>query len=134
MGGETAMITATQMRLDAPLVVLAAAMRLQFTDDPAAQRAIDGAVAYLRADLPREFDGVELRVTSYSRAGEGAVQSTDGESCTCARAHRSWCWHRALFRLLLARMSIREPVWLRVKILLENDCGDPFPTEILFDD
>ncbi len=82
------MNTAAQMRLDAPLVVLAAAMRLQFADDPAAQRAIDGAIAYLRTDLPHEFDGVELRVTSYSRAGEGAIQSTDGESCTCARAPR----------------------------------------------
>ncbi len=128
------MITATQMRLDAPLVVLAAAMRLQFADDPTAQRAIDGAVAYLRADLPQEFDGVELRVTRPSTVGEGAILSTDGESCTCARARRAWCWHRAAFRLLLARMSMCTPAGLRMTILLENDCVDLFPAESLFDD
>ena len=71
---------------DAALVTLASAMKLQFADEPAARRAIDRAVVYLRSAPIYEFDGVELRVVSLSRRSEGIVYISDGHSCTCQGA------------------------------------------------
>jgi hypothetical protein len=102
--------------IDATLVTLASALRLAYADDAAAVRAVDRAVDHLASGLPFEFDGTELRITSYSRRAEGAIQISDGHACTCESSLRLWCWHRIAYRLLLAEMALRNPTWLRAQI------------------
>lgn len=110
------MATATPT-IDPVLVTLASAFRLTVIDDACACRAIDRAVDHLSSGLAYEFDGVELRIQSYSRRDQGCIQVTDGIGCTCESARRPWCWHRAAARLLLAVMAFREPNVLRAKII-----------------
>lgn len=119
--------------LDPSMAVLAGSMKLQFSDDPAAQRAVDRAMEQLQVGAVYEFDGVELRILSFSRRKDGIWHVSDGEFCTCEAGKRPWCKHRALYRLLLAQMSLREPGLLRVKILEQNDPGDDFPPDSILD-
>ena len=92
-------------------------MRVQFADDPAAVRAVDRALDHLATDLPYDFDGVELRITSFSRRDSGAIQVTDGLDCTCESRKRPWCWHRISARLLMAQMALAQPGLLRARII-----------------
>ena len=121
-----------QPAVDAALITLAAAMRLQLAHDPAGQRAVDRAIEHLQGGITYDFDGVELRVTSWSRRAAGAVQVTDGLGCTCESARRPWCWHRACFHLLLAELALRDPATLRWKILEQCRPVD-LPADSIFD-
>lgn len=103
--------------IDPTLTTLAGAMRIQFAQEPAAVRCIDRAVDHLASGLAHEFDGVELRITSWSRRGMGMIQVTDGIGCTCESNRRPWCWHRAAFRLMLAAMALSQPALLRARII-----------------
>ncbi len=125
--------TVAQQTADATLVTLASAMRLQLADDAAGQRAVDRAVDHLSAGVPFEFDGVELRITSWSRRQAGVVQVTDGLDCTCESSRRAWCWHRSAYRLLLARVCMADPAYLRAKILEQCAPQDTMPRESIFD-
>lgn len=127
-----------QSTSNATLTTIAAALRIQLASegDQAGQRAVDRAVEHLSSGLPYDFDGSELRVTSASRRQLGMIQVSDGNACTCESAKRTWCWHRAAYRLLLAEWALREPAYLRAKILEQcagADAGD-WPPDSIFDD
>ena len=113
-----------QSLADPILVSLAGALRVAEACDPSAIRAVDRAVDHLSTGLPFEFDGCELRITSFSRRVAGVVQVTDGVSCTCPSGRRPWCWHRAAFRLLIAEMALRNPQLLRYKIAEQTSVLD----------
>ena len=113
-----------QQPIDAVLITLASALRLQFGSDGPAARAVDHAVEHLSAGLPFVFDGMALRVTSASQHDAGVLQTTDGVRCTCAARIYPWCWHRAAYRLLLAQMSLREPAALRASIRAQTRPAD----------
>lgn len=116
--------------IDPTLTILAAAMRVQFAQEPAAVRAVDRALEILDRGLPYDFNGVALRVLSYSRSNTGLMQTTDGELCSCESRRRQFCRHRALFRLLLSQWSMTQPGFLRAKLIeqlapaLEDDGYD----------
>ena len=94
---------------------IAAALRLSLMEDPKGQYAVDRALELLQAGASYEFDGSEMRVSSFSR-GHDVVHVTNGHGCTCEGGVRPWCRHRALFRLLLAYAALRDPVALIDKI------------------
>jgi hypothetical protein len=114
---STATLPQAMTMIDSTLFTLASAMRIQFTHEPAAVRAVDRAVEILQASLAYEFDGTELRVLSFSRSTSGIWHVTDGSYCSCESGRRPWCRHRALFRLLLAQMAMVEPLHLKAKII-----------------
>lgn len=120
-----------QQPIDPVIVALACAMRLQFQEQPAAGRAVDRALEILSAGLPYEFDGVELRVLSYSRANEGIWHVSDGTGCTCEGSRFPWCRHRALFRLLMAQMAIIEPIYLRMRVAEHLGPIEDYPGDFL---
>lgn len=112
-----ALVPTQSTPIDPVLTTLAGAMRIQFAAEPAAVRCIDRAVDHLASGLAYDFDGVELRITSWSRRGMGMIQVTDGTGCTCESHRRPWCWHRAAFRLMLAAMALSQPALLRARIV-----------------
>lgn len=129
-GLNTVMVAQRQSTINPVLATIASAMRVEFAADAAAIRAVDRAVDHLASGLAYEFDGVELRITSYSRRDAGMVQVSDAIGCTCESNRRPWCWHRIACRLLMAHMVITQPGLLRARILeqvspldLETDGG-----------
>ncbi len=119
------------------LIGLAFAARVAAADDAARLRAIDAAVAHIQADLPYEFDGAELRVTSYSRSAAGVQHVTDGVDCTCEARRHPWCRHRAMYRLFLAAVALLDPTLLKAKLLEQlteaAPADDGFPADSIFD-
>ena len=120
--------------LDPVMAVLGSAMRFQFADDPAAQRAICQALDHYHDGTVYDFDGCEVRVVSYRRSHDGMWHVSDGVACTCENGRRPWCDHRALFRLLMARATMVDPGLVRATLLEQNDSADGFPRESLVDD
>jgi hypothetical protein len=122
----TTMVQQPTPTINPILPVLATALKLELTADAAGQRAVDRALEHLAAGAVYDFDGTELRVTSYSRRHTGMIHVTDGLGCTCESAHRPWCRHRALFRLLLAALALQSPITLpgtrlRVQVIAQHD-------------
>ena len=130
----TALTRTDGTMLDPMMAVLASAMRLQCADDPVAQRAIDQAREQLHDGTVYDFDGCEVRVVSYRQSHDGMWHVSDGVACTCENGRRSWCDHRALFRLLMARATMVDPGLVRATLLEQNDNADGFPRESLVDD
>jgi len=97
------------------LAILASALKIEHLTDASMQRAADNSLNHLAADPLYDFDGSELRIWSQSDAGVQYV--TDGVSCTCKGGKHPMCKHRALFRLLLAREVLLDPLYVRTKIL-----------------
>lgn len=121
--------------LDPALTLIAGALKLQLaaSADAAGQRAVDRAVEHLASNPVYEFDGVELRIASFSR-GAGVEHITDGEICTCEGRKHAWCLHRAEFRLLLARLALESPLLLRAKIVEQMAPADDWmPADSIFD-
>ena len=118
--------------LDPVMAVLGSAMRFQFADDPAAQRAICQALDHYHGGTVYGFDGCEVRVVSYRRSHDGVWHVSDGVACTCEHGRRPWCDHRALFRLLMARATMVDPGILRAALLEQNDSADGFLPESIF--
>ncbi len=130
----TAMNRTDGPMLDPVMAVLGSAMRFQFADDPAAQRAICQALDHYHDGTVYDFDGCEVRVVSYRRFHDGMWHVSDGVACTCEHGRRPWCDHRALFRLLMARATMVDPSLVRATLLEQNDSADGFPRESLVDD
>src|SRR4051812_20091826 len=100
-------------RIDPTLAALACALRVQYAAEPAAVRAVDRALESLAAGAVYTFTGTMLRVSSTSRPGGSVWHETDGERCSCESHRRSWCRHRALFRMVSARYALAQPSMLR---------------------
>ncbi len=130
----TALTRTDGTMLDPVMAALASAMRFQFADDPAAQHAIDQALAQLHDGTVYAFDGCEVRVVSYRQSHDGMWHVSDGVACTCEHGRRPWCGHRALFRLLMARATMVDPGILRATLLEQNDTADGFLPESIFVD
>jgi hypothetical protein len=99
------------------LAILASALKIEHLMDASMQRATDNGLSHLATELPYEFDGSELRIVSQSEAKSGAWVVTDGVSCTCKGGRHAICKHRALFRLLLAREILLDPLYVRTRII-----------------
>lgn len=108
-------VTQTVNAVEPQIAFLASALKMQLTNNPAGQRAVDRAVEQLAGNPVYDFDGVELRIVSHSR-GDAMWHVTDGVACTCESKHREWCRHRAIYRLLLAEAALAHPSVLRAKI------------------
>src|SRR6185295_14787888 len=106
------------------LAILAAALKIEHLTDASMQRAADNGLSHLATAPLYDFDGSELRIWSQSSAGVQYV--TDGVSCTCKGGARAICKHRALFRLLLAREVLLDPLFVRTKILEQVAPADYF--------
>jgi len=99
------------------LTILASALKIEHLTDGAMQRATDNGLSHLASDPVYEFDGSELRIISQSERAAGTWYVTDGVSCTCKAGRHPMCKHRALFRLLLAREVLLDPLYVRTRIL-----------------
>ncbi len=119
---HAAMVQETVTQVHPAHPILAAALKLQLaaTADAAGQRAVDNALEHLRSGAVYDFDGVALRISSYSRRNKGVIHVTDGMYCTCEGGRHPWCRHRALFRLLLAELALQSPSELRAKVVEEH--------------
>jgi len=110
------------------LAILASALKIEHIADQSMQRAADNALRHLAADPVYDFDGSELRILSESEAGAGVWVVTDGVGCTCKGGKHPMCKHRALFRLLLAREVLLDPLYVRTRIIeqvLPANYGEP---------
>jgi len=108
------------------LAILASALKIEHLTDASMQRAADNGLSHLATEPLYDFDGSELRIWSQSSAGVQYV--TDGVSCTCKGGKHAICKHRALFRLLLAREVLLDPLYVRTRILEQTapaGYGDP---------
>lgn len=101
--------------------------------DAGLRRALDKALTQLTTGVSLDFDGTELRVRSASRAELGIIHVTDGRSCTCEGGKHPFCWHRALFRLLLAEAAIERPWALMLAIASQAPANVPVDVADAFD-
>lgn len=97
------------------LAILASALKIEHLANGAMLRAADRSLEQLTTDPVYEFDGSELRIISESEPGTWVV--TDGVACTCKGAKHAICKHRLLFRLLLAREVLLDPLYVRLKVM-----------------
>lgn len=112
------------------LAILASALKIEHLTDQSMQRAADNGLGHLATEPLYDFDGSELRIWSQSDAGVQYV--TDGVSCTCKGGKHPMCKHRAIFRLLLAREVLLDPLYVRARILeqvLPSDYGEAPPPD-----
>jgi hypothetical protein len=117
--------------IDPLLMSIATGMKVRFQGDDKACRAIDRALEILGADLPMEFDGVELRVLSFSRQQQGIWHVCDATGCTCEGSRFEYCRHRMLFRLKLAEWAVTDPMLLRLRIIEQLMPVDEPPGDFL---
>jgi hypothetical protein len=115
------------------LAILASALKLEHLGDASMLRAADRSLEHLIADPLYEFDGSELRIISESDAAAGVWIITDGVGCSCKASKYPMCKHRALYRLLLAREILLDPLFVRTKIReqlepIELEPEDRLPT------
>lgn len=99
-----------------PTLALIASAIQTVDQDASLRRALDKALTQLTNGITLDFDGTELRVVSASRRELGIVHVTDGHTCTCEGGKHSFCWHRAMFRLLFAEAAIERPAALVLAI------------------
>ena len=87
------------------------ALEMQHTGD-SYTRALAKALRILAEErTPFLFDGRTLTIASQS--SPGAMQTTDGDGCSCKGAVRAVCWHRAAFDLLFMTDALIDRAGLR---------------------
>ena len=116
-----------------PTLALLASAIQTVDQDASLRRALDKALTQLTTGVSLDFDGVELRVRSASRAELSIIHVSDGRSCTGEGGKHPHCWHRALFRLLFAEAAIERPWALMLAVASQAPTNVPVAIDDAFD-